>query len=106
MEENKITDFEKRVYEVTLKIPRGYVSTYGDIAKQLGSTKYSRAVGNALHRNPDPDTVPCYRVVNREGCLAQHFGDGGIEGQTKRLSKDNIVVTNGKVDLDKYRWNF
>ena len=55
----------KRIYEAVKKIPRGQVATYGQIAELAGDRKMARAVGNALHKNPDPLHIPCYRVVNR-----------------------------------------
>ncbi len=63
----------KRIYEAVKKIPRGQVATYGQIAELAGDKKMARAVGNALHKNPDPLHIPCYRVVNSKGELA-----GGI----------------------------
>ena len=60
----------KRIYEAVKKIPRGRVATYGQVAKMAGNPKMSRAVGNALHKNPDPDRIPCYRVVNSKGLAA------------------------------------
>ena len=61
----------KRVYRVVRKIPKGKVTTYGEIAKALG-TKDSRKVGFALHANKDPK-IPCHRVVNKDGRLAPGF---------------------------------
>lgn len=54
----------KRIYEAVKKIPKGKVATYGKVAEMAGDKKMARAVGNALHKNPDPDSIPCYRVVN------------------------------------------
>ena len=60
----------KRIYEAVKKIPKGRVATYGKIAEMAGDKKMARAVGNALHKNPDPENIPCYRVVNSKGdCL-------------------------------------
>lgn len=53
-----------RIYEAVKKIPRGKVATYGQVAALAGNSRMARAVGNALHHNPDPDNIPCYRVVN------------------------------------------
>ncbi len=57
----------KRIYEAVKKIPHGRVATYGQIAALAGELKMCRAVGNALHKNPRPEGVPCYRVVNAKG---------------------------------------
>lgn len=98
-----ITDTpSKRIYEAVKKIPKGRVATYGQVAALAGDKNMARAVGNALHRNPDPDTIPCYRVVNSKGELAGEFAFGGPGAQQRLLEADGIEVTDGKVDLKKY----
>ncbi len=92
----------KRIYEAVKKIPRGQVATYGQVAELAGDKKMARAVGNALHRNPDPEHIPCYRVVNAKGELAGEFAFGGAGRQAAILEADGIEVINGKVDLTKY----
>lgn len=92
----------KRIYEAVKKIPRGCVATYGQIAELAGDKKMARAVGNALHHNPDPDTIPCYRVVNAKGELSGAFAFGGIHSQEALLRADGIEVADGRVDLTKY----
>ena len=96
---------KQEVYEYLRTIPKGKVVTYGTIAKALGRPKAARAVGNILHNNNDPIYYPCYKVVDRNGRLAEHFGDeGGIETQKKRLEADGIEVKDYRVDLEKYLW--
>lgn len=91
----------KRIYEAVKRIPKGHVATYGQIAEMAGNAKMSRAVGNALHKNPDPDNIPCFRVVNSKGELSGNFAFG--EGvQEKLLRKEGVEVMDGKVDLLKY----
>lgn len=92
----------KRIYEAVKKIPKGKVATYGQVAKLAGNEKMSRAVGNALHKNPDPFNIPCYRVVNSRGELSGEFAFGGESKQAQLLMADNIQVTDGKVDLSVY----
>ncbi len=94
----------KRIYEAVKKIPYGYVATYSQVAEIAGDKKMARAVGNALHKNPDPDSIPCYRVVNAKGELAGEFAFGGPGGQAKLLEKEGIAVKDGKVDLSIYQW--
>ena len=91
----------KRIYEAVRKIPKGHVATYAQIAEMAGDRKMARAVGNALHKNPDPDSIPCFRVVNSKGELSGYlaFGEGV---QEKRLKEDGIEVINGRVDLARY----
>lgn len=55
--------FRQRVFDILEKVPKGYVVTYGQIAKRLGNIRFSRAVGNALHSNNDVKKYPCYRVA-------------------------------------------
>jgi O-6-methylguanine DNA methyltransferase len=92
----------KRIYEAVKMIPRGKVATYGKVAELAGDRKMARAVGNALHKNPDPDSIPCYRVVNSKGRLAGEFAFGGAGEQAKLLEADGIEVVDGRVDLKKY----
>ncbi len=92
----------KRIYDAVCNIPKGKVATYGQVAALAGNPKMSRAVGNALHKNPDPDRIPCYRVVNAKGELSGAFAFGGKNVQAKRLMADGIEVVNGRVDLKKY----
>ena len=94
----------KRIYEVVKKIPKGKVATYGQIAELAGDKRMARAVGNALHKNPDPDNIPCFRVVNAKGELAGEFAFGGAGEQAKLLEADGIEVTDGRVNLEKYQW--
>lgn len=92
----------KKIYEAVKKIPYGRVATYGKVAEMAGDKKMCRAVGNALHKNPDPDNIPCFRVVNAKGELAGEFAFGGLNAQAKLLEAEGVEVINGKVDLKKY----
>lgn len=95
--------FEK-IYEVVKQIPKGKVATYGQIATLAGNPHWSQIVGYALHVNPDPKTIPCYRVVNRFGEVSKAFAFGGENMQIGLLKDDGIEVKDGKVDLEKYQW--
>ena len=92
----------KRIYEAVKRIPKGKVATYGKVAEMAGNKKMSRVVGNALHKNPDPDNIPCFRVVNSKGELAPEFAFGGMGEQRKLLEAEGIEVKDNKVDLSKY----
>lgn len=94
---------KEKVYEFLQTIPKGKVVTYGQIAEYLGNKKLSRVVGNILHKNPDEEKYPCYKVVDSKGNLSKKFAFGGIEKQKEKLEKEGIVVTNYIVDLDKYK---
>lgn len=97
-----MTTFEK-IYDVVKSIPKGRVATYGQVAAIAGNPRWARVVGYALHNNPDPDHIPCHRVVNREGRVAEAFVFGGGEVQRKLLEGEGIVFgADGCIDLQKY----
>ena len=96
--------FEK-IYAVVRRIPKGKVATYGQIATLAGNPHWSRVVGYALHSNPDPEGIPCFRVVNRFGELSSAFAFGGINRQQELLEADGTEVRDNKVDLKIYLWN-
>lgn len=94
----------ERVYKIVRRIPKGKVTTYGEIARILG-TKDARKVGFALHSNMYKD-VPCHRVVDRNGRLAPNFAFDGPEEQRRRLLAEGIsFVDANHVDLGKHTWN-
>lgn len=98
-----VTDnLSQRIYEAVRKIPKGHVATYGQIAEMAGDKKKARAVGNALHKNPDPAHIPCYRVVNARGELAGAFAFGGKKQQEMFLRQEGVEVVDGKVNLARY----
>ena len=92
----------KRIYEAVKRIPKGCVATYGQVAAMAGNERMSRAVGNALHKNPTPGIVPCHRVVDAKGRLAGGFAFGGMEAQAALLTREGVEVKDGKVALEKY----
>ena len=96
----------KRIYEAVKKIPYGHVATYAQVAELAGDRKMARAVGNALHKNPDPDNIPCFRVVNSKGELAGEFAFGGPGAQARLLEAEGIKVSEGRVDLVKYGYQY
>ena len=97
--------FYQEIYELVRQIPKGKVTTYGNIAKMLGRPRSSRVVGYALHVNPEPQTIPCHRVVNREGRLAPGFAFGGPDVQKQLLENEGVFVNSDNcVDLEKYLW--
>ena len=97
-------EFSFRVYEAVSLIPAGCVATYGQIARLAGSPRAARAVGNALHRNPEPDRIPCFRVVDSAGRLTGAFAFGGMDRQRELLTEDGVAVVNYRVDLERFQW--
>ncbi len=92
----------EELYLLLQKIPKGKVITYGQAAALLGNKGWARAVGNALHRNPDGEKYPCYKVVHGDGSLCEAFVFGGAGEQQRRLEAEGIEVINNKVNLKKY----
>ena len=88
---------KEQVYEFVKNIPRGKVATYGQIALHLGNRNFARVVGNILHSNPDPEHIPCHRVVNSKGQLSQSYAFGGIEAQRRLLVSEGVVFKNEQV---------
>ena len=94
---------KEKVYAFLKTIPKGKVTTYGQIAAHFGNKYLSRVVGNILHQNPDPSEFPCHRVVNSKGQVAAQFAFGGGEAQRRLLEQEGIVFErDGTVDLKKY----
>ncbi|SFB38832.1 O-6-methylguanine DNA methyltransferase [Acetitomaculum ruminis DSM 5522] len=96
----------KRIYEAVKQIPRGCVATYAQVAELAGNRKMARAVGNALHKNPDPFSIPCHRVVNSKGELAGEYAFGGAWKQAEHLIEEGVEVVDGKVDLKQFQWKY
>lgn len=94
---------KEKIYKFTRSIPKGKVATYGQIAEYLGNKNLERVVGNILHNNPNPTSIPCHRVVNSKGRVSPAFAFGGGEAQQALLEKEGIVFeTKGQVNLEKY----
>lgn len=89
-------DFQERVLEQLKKIPKGKVTTYGLVAKQMKTRAY-RAVGTACHNNPKPVVIPCHRVVRSNGTIALCHHDSCHEGRIKTLKKEGIKIKGNKI---------
>lgn len=89
--------FFQKVFNLVSKISKGKVATYGQIAAQLG-TKDSRRIGHALHANKNR-SVPCHRVVMKDGSLAPGFAFGGPMEQKKILLSEGVEFVGDKVKL-------
>ncbi len=100
-------DFFSKVYEVTKLIPWGRVTSYGAIARYLGTGRSARMVGWALNgSHTRPDFIPAHRVVNRSGLLTgkRHFGNSSTMAQL--LRNEGIMVEDDQVvDFDEKFWD-
>ena len=97
-----MTDFTKEVYEQVKKIPKWKVASYGQIAFLAGNPRASRAVGYALHHNPEPGIIPCHRVVFSDGEVSPAFAFGGKDIQRELLEQEGVSFQkDGHVDMGK-----
>jgi methylated-DNA-[protein]-cysteine S-methyltransferase len=84
------TPFQKRCWEALRRIPYGKVCSYADIAREVGSPRGFRAVGQANHNNPVPIIIPCHRVVGSNGTLTGY--GGGLSVKEKLLQLEGILT--------------
>jgi methylated-DNA-[protein]-cysteine S-methyltransferase len=90
-----MSDFQRKVLKAALRVPRGQVLTYGDIARQIGRPKAARAVGQALGHNPVPIVIPCHRVLGSDGSLHGYSGGGGIKTKAWLLQLEGAALSEG-----------
>ncbi len=103
---NKHKDFFENVFDVVRLIPEGRVTSYGAIAKYLGTPKSSRMVGWAMNASHKYSDIPAHRVVNRNGLLTGKFHFSDENKMEKRLYKERILVKNDKIiDFQKIYWD-
>ena len=96
--------FRDQVYEITSKIPKGKVATYGQIARLAGNPKAARAVGMYMRLNPYAPKVPCHRVVGSTGELIGFSGGKGIQTKKRMLLKEGVNFTENKINLSVSQW--
>jgi|GEM_PF-1186508 O-6-methylguanine DNA methyltransferase len=96
-------DFEIAVYQAVRKIPYGRVSTYKEIARHIGRENASRAVGNALAKNPLAIVVPCHRIVKSDLTIGGFTG--GVDIKRRLLESEGVEFCKGKVKK-KYMFRF
>ncbi len=91
-------DFFKRVYEVVKLIPAGRVTSYGAIARYLGTTRSARMVGWAMNQSfAQPEMIPAHRVVNRNGLLTGKHFFGGENIMQELLENEGIIIEDNKI---------
>ncbi|HWP78609.1 MAG TPA: MGMT family protein [Candidatus Nitrosotenuis sp.] len=91
-----MNDLERQVYKILLKVPKGKVTTYGELAKAVGLKNGQRAIGRIMNKNPYPVIIPCHRVVKSDGKIGGYFF--GQDIKTKMLSDEGITIKNGKIE--------
>jgi len=90
-----------RVHAVIRRIPRGRVTTYGDVAHLVGLRNGARTVGWALHSLPTAEAAPWWRVIRSDGTIALRRA---AAEQRRRLTREGVRFKNGIVDLKRHGW--
>ena len=88
----KGTKFQLMVWRYLIKIPRGKVKTYKEIAIDLKIPNSARAIANACAKNPYAPTIPCHRVIRSDGKLGGYSGAGGVKMKEKLLKKEGYLL--------------
>ena len=86
---------DKRIYKKLLEVPKGKVTTYGELAKAVGMKNGQRAVGQIMNKNPYPVIIPCHRVIKSDGKVGGYAY--GEEIKSNMLTKEGIKIKNGKI---------
>jgi methylated-DNA-protein-cysteine methyltransferase related protein len=100
---SRMKTFRDKVYEVTAKIPKGKVATYGQIARLAGKPKAARAVGGFMRTNDDPKHIPCHRVVGANGALVG-YAFKGVSEKRKKLIDEGVSMDGANVNLAVSLW--
>ena len=102
MKDSGRQEWERRVWRLVAKIPRGRVATYGQIAGWLGRPRRARMVGLAMRHCPSG--VPWQRVVNAQGGISLRAAVGSMLTQRILLEQEGVALRSGRVPLSRYRW--
>ncbi len=100
-----VDSFRQRVFHVVAAIPFGQITTYGDIARLIGSPRAARQVGGVLKRLPEGSTLPWYRVINRHGEISL-VGEDYLRQKNALLAEGIEISPAGRIDLQQYRWRY
>jgi methylated-DNA-protein-cysteine methyltransferase-like protein len=95
--------FDRAVYALVRRVPRGRAVSYGQIAAMLGRPRAARAVGGAMRRCPAG--VPWHRVVNAQGRISRRSRAAGMVTQRLMLEREGVTFRRGRVDLARHRWH-
>lgn len=98
-------NLEQMIYKKLLQVPRGKITTYGELSKAVGLRNGQRVVGRIMNKNPYPVIIPCHRVVNSNGQIGGYAY--GPDVKTNMLNKEGIEIQNGKIlDFEKIIYKF
>jgi methylated-DNA-protein-cysteine methyltransferase-like protein len=99
-------NFFERVYEIARQIPEGKVTSYGAIAKALGTGRSARMVGWAMNASHNREDIPAHRVVNSKGLLSGKHHFAGTNLMQQLLENEGVKVVNNQIiDFEKHFWH-
>lgn len=99
-----MAQYDRNIWEVVAAVPRGRVTTYGEVARLAGLGRGARLVGAALGRAPDRVELPWHRVIAAGGRIALPAGSAARRTQIARLRAEGVIVRTGRVDLRVFGW--
>lgn len=110
----KLSTYQQAILRILAEVPKGKVTTYGDLAKELSkrdsnwSPNASRAVGTTMRNNPCGPQIPCHRVIKSDGTVGNFRGGekGAVEEKIAMLRNEGVKVVDGKIDLNEFRHKF
>ncbi len=98
-------NLQQKIYKKLLEVPKGQITTYGELAKAVGLKNGQRAVGKIMNKNPYPVIIPCHRVVMSTGKIGGYAYGENVK--TKMLNDEGIQIQNGKiVELENKIYRF
>ncbi len=98
-------NLEQKIYKKLLEVPKGQITTYGELAKAVGLKNGQRIIGKIMNKNPYPVIIPCHRVVMSTGKIGGYAY--GEPVKTKLLNDEGIQIKNGKIlDLKNRVYRF
>lgn len=110
----KLSPYQQAILRLLAEVPKGKVTTYGDLAIELAkrepkwSPGSARAVGTTMKNNPCAPQIPCHRVIKSDGGIGNFRGgaEGAIDEKVRMLRDEGVTVVDGNIDLGKFRYNF
>lgn len=110
----KLSTYQQAILRILAEVPKGKVTTYGDLAKELSkrdsnwSPNASRAVGTTMRNNPCGPQIPCHRVIKSDGTVGNFRGGGkgAVEEKIAMLRNEGVKVVDRKIDLNEFRHKF
>jgi len=109
-----LSPYQQAVLRVLAEVPKGKITTYGDLAKELAhrdskwSPTASRAVGTTMKNNVCGPQIPCHRVIKSDGGIGNFRGgeSGAVKEKVQMLRNEGVEVVNNKISLKRFRYKF